>query len=141
MVSAGGDIATFGAPSPGGTWRIGIVDPWAADRIVCVVDSPGAVATSGCYERGAHVFDPATGEAGTRCKSATVTGPQLWLADALATGLLVAGEEGLRAIEAVEGYEGYVIVDSGSTVSTSHFPFAPLRSPRAPSPPAPTTSR
>ena len=126
MVNAGGDIATFGEPTPGATWRIGVRDPWAVDRIACVVDSPGAVATSGCYERGAHVVDPATGRPGTRCQSATVTGPELWLADALATGLLVAGEEGLGAIEAIQGYEGYVISARGSTAATRRFPFAAL---------------
>ncbi len=126
MVNAGGDIATSGEPTPGATWRIGVRDPWAVDRIACVVDSPGAVATSGCYERGAHVVDPATGRPGTRCQSATVTGPELWLADALATGLLVAGEEGLGAIEAIQGYEGYVISARGSTAATRRFPFAAL---------------
>ena len=122
LVGAGGDLATFGGPEPGAPWRIGVLDPWAKDRIVCVVASPGAVATSGCYERGEHVIDPRTGHPGTRCKSATVTGPELWLADALATGLLVAGEEGLAPIEALPGYEGYVISETGSEASTGSFP-------------------
>jgi thiamine biosynthesis lipoprotein ApbE len=51
-----------------------------------------------------------------------VTGPELWLADALATGLLVAGEEGLASIEALPGYEGYVITETGSEASTGSFP-------------------
>jgi thiamine biosynthesis lipoprotein len=123
MVSAGGDLATFGGPEPGAPWRIGVRDPWANGRVACVLESPGAVATSGCYERGDHVVDPRTGQPGTRCKSATVTGPELWLADALATGLLVAGEEGLVPIEALPGYEGYVISETGSTSSTSSFPI------------------
>jgi thiamine biosynthesis lipoprotein len=124
MVSAGGDLATFGGPQEGLAWRIGVCDPWAADRLACVVNSPGAVATSGCYERGDHVFDPHTGRAETRCKSATVTGPELWLADALATGLLVAGEDGLSAIQEIDGYEGYVISDTGAASATGAFPFA-----------------
>jgi len=124
MVCAGGDLATFGGPEPGLPWRIGIRDPWAIDKVACVVESPGAVATSGCYERGAHVIDARTGLPGTRCTSATVTGPELWLADALATGLLVAGEAGLAQIEAVEGYEGYVINGQGSVSMTSWFPLA-----------------
>jgi thiamine biosynthesis lipoprotein len=125
MVSAGGDLASFGGPEPGSPWRIGVRDPWAADRIACVLESPGAVATSGCYERGNHVFDPRSGRAEARCQSATVTGPELWLADALATGLLVAGEAGLALVEAVAGYEACVISGSGSIAMTGSFPVAP----------------
>jgi thiamine biosynthesis lipoprotein len=125
MVNAGGDVATLGGPADGHPWRIGVRDPWAHDRVACVIESPGAVATSGCYERGDHVIDPRTRQPGTRCSSATVTGPELWLADALATGLLVAGPEGLGVIEAIDGYEGYVITKAGGATSTSSFPFAP----------------
>jgi thiamine biosynthesis lipoprotein len=124
MVCAGGDLATFGGPEAGSPWRIGVRDPWAADKLTCVVESPGAVATSGCYERGAHVFDPRTGLPGTGCMSATVAGPELWLADALATGLLVAGEAGLELLEAVESYEGCVISEQGSVSMTGSFPLA-----------------
>ncbi len=118
IVSAGGDLATFGGPEPGLPWRIGVRDPRAIGKIACILESPGAVATSGCYERGSHVIDPKTGRTETRCESATVTGPELWLADALATGLLVAGEAGLAVIEAVEGYGGCVISESGSIAVT-----------------------
>jgi len=124
MVSAGGDLATFGSPEPGQPWRIGVRDPWAIDRVACVIESPGAVATSGCYERGDHMIEPRTGRAETRCKSATVAGPELWLADALATGLLVAGPDGLAMIEAIDGYEGYVIEETACALATSSFPFA-----------------
>ena len=67
MVNAGGDIAVFGEPEPGQQWRIGIRDPLSADRLLAVVALGGhdrAVATSGAYERGAHVLDPGSGEAG-----------------------------------------------------------------------------
>ena len=123
MVGAGGDLATFGGPEPGQPWRIGVCDPWDRDRVACVLESPGAVATSGCYERGNHVIDPRTGSPMSRCKSATVTGPELWLADALATGLLVSGEDGLAWIEVLEGYEGYVISETGSVAATGSFPI------------------
>ena len=125
MVSAGGDLATFGGPEQASPWRIGVRDPWAIDKIACVLESPGAVATSGCYERGSHVIDPRTGRAEARCESATVTGPDLWLADALATGLLVAGEAGLALIEAVEGYEACIISGDGSMVMTGALPLVP----------------
>ena len=123
IVSAGGDLATFGGPEPGSPWRIGVRAPRAIDKIACILESPGAVATSGCYERGRHVIDPRTGRTETRCESATVTGPELWLADALATGLLVAGEAGLALIEAVQGYEACVISETGSITMTGSLPI------------------
>ena len=53
-----------------------------------------------------------------------MAGPELWLADALATGLLVAGEAGLAQIETVQGYEGYVITERGTVAMTGSFPLA-----------------
>jgi FAD:protein FMN transferase len=58
-----------------------------------------------------------------RCASASVTGPDLGLADAFATALAVAGPAGLDFIEPIEGYEGFVIGYDGSWQSTAHFPF------------------
>ena len=56
---------------------------------------------------------------------AGVTGPDLGLADALATALAVAGADGLGFVEPIDGYEGFVIGYDGSWTSTAHFPFAP----------------
>ncbi len=50
-----------------------------------------AMATSGRYERGEHVIDPATGGTALSVDSATVVGPDLGEADALATAALVRG--------------------------------------------------
>ena len=89
MINAGGDIAVYGRPSPGQSWRIGIQHPLAADRILLTADlaGAGAVATSGSYERGAHLVDPRTGRPTTALLSATVIGHDLAFADALATAL------------------------------------------------------
>lgn len=123
MVNAGGDVASFGRPRPGASWRIGVTDPFDRSRLLCVVESPGAVATSGTYERGAHLIDPFTGKARTRWRSATVVGADLALADALATGLCVAGAEGAAAIEAV-GYGAIVVDDAGTVRLIGNPPFA-----------------
>jgi thiamine biosynthesis lipoprotein len=118
MVNAGGDVAVYGRPEPGRGWRIGIRDPWDAHRVVAVVEADAAVATSGDYERGEHVLDPRTGQAAARIASATVTGPDLAMADALATGLLAAGEPGLDWIGPVDGYDALIVRRDGSTVGT-----------------------
>ncbi|MGO9657254.1 MAG: FAD:protein FMN transferase [Acidimicrobiales bacterium] len=125
MVNAAGDIASFGCPGPGTSFRVGIVDPADGRRLACVVELTGAIATSGTYERGEHLIDPRTRKRESRVASASVTGPDLGLADALATALAVAGEEGLGFIELIDGYEGFVIGRDGSWKWTRHFPFAP----------------
>jgi thiamine biosynthesis lipoprotein len=123
IVNAAGDVATAGAMPSGDPFRIGIVDPTDRRRIACVVASPGAVATSGTTERGAHLFDPKSGVAAARATSATVTGPSLATADALATALAVSGGAGLGFV-ARAGYEGLVIGADGQREATPTFPFA-----------------
>ena len=61
MVNGGGDLAAFGAPAPGQRWRVGIRHPWCARSLAGIIEVGAAVATSGSYERGAHLIDPATG--------------------------------------------------------------------------------
>jgi thiamine biosynthesis lipoprotein len=51
------------------------------------------MATSGRYERGDHVVDPATGAPAVGVDSATVVGPDSGIADAAASAALVDGLE------------------------------------------------
>ncbi|MGD0945193.1 MAG: FAD:protein FMN transferase [Acidimicrobiales bacterium] len=129
IVNAAGDIATYRCPEASNLFRIGIVDPQAPHRLACVVELDGAIATSAAYERGEHLIDPHSGQPCSRVASASVTGPDLGLADALATALAVAGEEGLAMIETHKDYHGLVIGWDGSWSSTANFPFAPDLSP------------
>ena len=122
-VNAGGDVATTGAPPDG--WRWGLRHPWRPDALAGVVALPpgGAVATSGTYERGQHLWNPFDGGP-ARAKSATVCGPSLTVADALATALAVAGAPLLDRIEALDSYEAWVVSPEGDEASTSGFPWA-----------------
>ena len=86
--------------------------------------SIAAVATSGPYERGPHLIDPATGRPAGRAASATVTGPSLALADALATGVAVGGDEALTVVAALDGYAAYLIRPDGSEADTGGIAFA-----------------
>ncbi|MEA2449752.1 MAG: FAD:protein transferase, partial [Thermoleophilaceae bacterium] len=130
MVNAAGDIVTFGEPEPGRPWRLGIRDPLAPDRIAWVIEvRDGAVATSAAYERGDHVTDPHTGAPARAALSATVTGPDLALADALATGLFAAGAAGLPRVDALPGWSGLVVDAGGEAYLTDDFPL--VRAPAA----------
>ncbi|HET8980896.1 MAG TPA: FAD:protein FMN transferase [Solirubrobacteraceae bacterium] len=118
MVNAAGDLVVHGQPPGQSAWRIGIRHPWRGDALACIIEADAAVATSGSYERGAHLIDPKIGQPRTRAASATVTGPSLALADALATALAVAGPRGIELVVALAGYDAYVIdMDGGEHTS------------------------
>ena len=95
QVNAAGDLALRGGFTTGQPWSIGVVNPDNRLEILQTFEiSHGAIATSGTYERGAHINDPHTGMIAIGAKSATVIGPNGAIADALATALMVAGRDG-----------------------------------------------
>ena len=124
IINAAGDIASFGGLGDGQPFRIGIADPADPRNLAEIVELRGAIATSGSYERGRHLVNPRTGRLATAVASASVTGPDLGLADALATALAVAGEMGLAFIGPLDDYEALVIGPDGARRATERFPFA-----------------
>ncbi len=114
LINGGGDIVAFGHRPSGDAWPIGIRHPWHEDGLACIITVDAAVATSGVYERGLHLFDPHTGQRHTRAASATVTGPSLAIADALATAVAVGGDPVCDLIDSVAGYAAYLIRPDGS---------------------------
>jgi len=124
LVNAAGDIASVGGQPSGDAFRIGIADPGEPRRLAAIAELTGCIATSGTYERGSHLIDPHSGSPAARVASASVIGPDLGLADALATAVAVAGIEGLDLVEPLTGYEALVIGWDGRQHSTSRFPFA-----------------
>jgi len=125
MCNGGGDVALLGAPPGSTSWRIGIQHPWRRDALAAAIEATaGAVATSGSYERGAHLVDPRTGEPALVAASATVVGPSLAIADALATALAVGGDPVLDAVRRLDGYDAYLIRLDGSEASTEGIHLA-----------------
>ena len=98
LVNAAGDLALRGSLLKGGEvtpWDIGVRNPEIKDEIVeSFKINTGAIATSGSYEKGAHIYDPFTNLIAIGARSATVIGPDAAIADALATALMVCGKEG-----------------------------------------------
>ena len=126
-INAGGDIRTRGVSAPGEPWRVGIRHPWEADKLSWVLTlTDGAVATSGCYERGDHVWNPRTGKPATGLRSVTVVGPDLALADAYATAGLAMGEAGIAWLgrRVSDGYQSAVVTDDGRAFSSAGLPAA-----------------
>lgn len=94
QVNAAGDIALRGGP-----WKIGVVNPGNKSEIVQVFElTDENIATSGNYEKGAHIRDPHTGIIAIGAKSGTVIGPDGGITDALATALMVDGDDAAQWI-------------------------------------------
>jgi len=98
QINAAGDLSLRGGFFDGEKtkpWSIGVVNPENRQEVLQVFEiMDGAIATSGTYERGAHILDPHSGLIAIGARSATVIGPDGGLADALATALMVGGRDG-----------------------------------------------
>lgn len=127
LVNAGGDAVACGRPAPDRPWRLAVRDPFDPAGLLCVVPlTDAALATSGTYERGAHVLDPQTGEpAESGVVSASVVGPDLAVADALATALVAGGERALPAVAAADGYAALLVLADRRLVRVGAFPEVP----------------
>jgi thiamine biosynthesis lipoprotein len=94
MVNAGGDLFLAGANLNGEPWTIGVQHPRERDQLVETLRlTDTAICTSGDYERGAHIFDPASGEPAGGLASVTVIAPSAMVADALGTAAFVLGPQ------------------------------------------------
>jgi len=99
LINASGDIVLRGGKHEGGPWNIGIASPDDVEKYVKFFDVvDGSVATSGDYEKGAHIVDPHTGLIAIGARSATVIGPDGAICDALATALMVDGVDAQKWI-------------------------------------------
>jgi thiamine biosynthesis lipoprotein len=88
FVNAGGDIVAATPPAGRAGWCVGIRDPAdaASVRAILTLDR-AALATSGRYERGDHIRRSAD----SLLASVSVVGPDLAIADALATAIFTSG--------------------------------------------------
>lgn len=138
-VSGGGDLAARGCAPGRDGWRIGVRDPRQPGALLgaLTVRGGGAVATSGFYERGAHIHDPrrpaaqtpstagavptaGPGSAGVPLTgvngdlvAVTVAGPELAWCDVVATALLVEGTVAPAWRQAIPTYRALAVHRDG----------------------------
>lgn len=123
LVDAGGDIQAGGVNEEGRPWSVGIRNPFDQNEIVRKVTlADGAIATSGTYVRGQHIYDPMDMDRHiTDIVSLTVIGRNIYDADRFATAAFAMGKNGISFIENRPGLEGYMISADGMAVMTSGF--------------------
>ena len=121
LVRVGGDIRCFGPRAGGGSWRVGVRDPFhpSGEQIFATLAlNDQAVSTSGNYfryveiagRRYSHIVDPRTGWTVDTAPSVTVIAPSSTLADRWATALSVLGPDGFARLPQGAGIEAMMVV-------------------------------
>lgn len=120
-IEAGGDIEAHGSGEEGDGWIVGIRNPFNISEIVKVIRlRDAAIATSGTYIRGEHIYNPHDGfRPATTVASMSVIGPNIYDADRFATAAYAMGDQGVHFIQSLPGFEAYVISHNKVATYTS----------------------
>lgn len=131
IVNAGGDLRVLPRKDHK-RWRIGIQHPRNPDEMLLVLElERGAVTTSGDYQkyfiyegrRWHHLLDPHNGLPADSCQSVTVMAPTAEMADALATGLFVAGvQKGMEILRQFPDCRALMVRRDGKIFYSDNFP-------------------
>lgn len=130
LVNAGGDLRAL-PRGDGKKWRVGIQDPRNFKKMLKIIEiDSGAVITSGDYQkyfiykgkRYHHLINPKTGLPADSCQSVTILAPTAEMADALATGIFVAGvSKGLEILNSLPDCDLLIVRYDGKFFSTADF--------------------
>lgn len=121
-IEAGGDIQAHGCAIGGQPWSVGIRNPFDPREIIKVVQlHDAAIATSGQYIRGVHIYNPQGDMGDNPLRSVSVIAPRIYDADRFATAAFAMGLQGIDFIESRSGLEGYVVTDDRVATLTTGF--------------------
>ncbi len=123
-IEAGGDIQVAGLGPSGGGWKVGIKNPFNTKEIIKAVflKHNEGIATSGNYERGAHIYNPKNRQATVAdVASITVVGPNVYEADRFATAAFAMQEEGIGFIQKRQGLAAYMVDKNKMATMTNNF--------------------
>jgi thiamine biosynthesis lipoprotein len=122
FIDAGGDIQVDGLKN-GKKWRVGIKNPFNTDEIIKVIYlSNEAIATSGTYIRGEHIYNPLKkNKKIVEIVSLSVLSKTILEADLLATAAFAMGKKGIEFINSFPEADGYMIDHKGHATYTQGF--------------------
>lgn len=119
VINGGGDVLAKGHRRGGGAWRVGVSDPRDSSTLLATVSGVDvAVATSGNKERPGHIINPRTGLPAVSLSAVTVIGPDIVVADALATAAVAMEADALAWLEQLAHYEAIVVSADGEVACT-----------------------
>lgn len=117
IIYAGGDVYCSGAPDDRPRWQVGVRHPVWTDALGAIVSmSSGAIATSGAYERGDHIWGDRVSDRAVL--GVSVIGPSLGKADVLATAVFSDQAVSLDWLGAHPGY-GVIVFGADGDVRWS----------------------
>jgi thiamine biosynthesis lipoprotein len=99
VINAGGNVSTRGSSGSGGPWRVGVADPAQQRNVLSIVGHELNVATSGAGLRGEQIQC----RSGRTAAAATVVGPNLAIADGIATAAIAAGPGAEKILTELDG--------------------------------------
>lgn len=128
LLDLGGNISLIGEKPGGGSWGVGVRDPFSEENIGVLRLGDCMAVTSGSYERNFeqngrvyhHIIDPDTGmPADSGLASVTIIGEEGTLCDGLSTALFVMGlEDGLDLWRRMDDFEAVFVTDEGEIFIT-----------------------
>ena len=123
LINIAGDMVAHGDAK---TWRIGIQDPFNKQATLGIVALTNqAIATSGSYVRGAHIFDPHTKSSKTDLISVSIYGPDIIKADVFATACTAMGfDKATTYLQAYPDYAALLIKTDDTVQPVNNFVFS-----------------
>ncbi len=127
VISAGGNVVTYGTNEHGEPWTIAVQSPTAADEYLTTLQSSGqAIVTSGGYERFAeidgqkyhHIIDPRTLEPAKINLSVTIIGQSSAKCDVLSTAVFLLEHAEAQEILAENEVRAIILTADGQFYDT-----------------------
>jgi len=121
-IEAGGDVQVYGKNAGGEKWRIGIRNPFKKNEIIKVIFlTDYAIATSGEYERGKHIYNPRSTKLQKEIVSFSVVSKNILDADRFATAAFAMGKKGILFLQKQKNLESFMIDTEGIATYTDGF--------------------
>jgi thiamine biosynthesis lipoprotein len=119
-VNASGDVLV--ASNIAESWNVALQNPKNKHGSIGTIRAKNlAIASSGTYERGAHITNPKSGKPVRSLLGITVIGRDIIAADVLATAAFASETSWNTLIDDFDGYEALVILKDGTVQMSSGF--------------------